>query len=76
MITSQNHGYAVDEKTLPENAKVTYRNINDGTVEGFENKEISLKCVQFHPEAGPGPEDAEIIFTEWVKSVSKEQKNA
>lgn len=76
LITSQNHGYAVDEKTLSENAKVTYRNINDGTVEGFENKELSLKCVQFHPEAGPGPEDAEIIFTEWVKSVSKEQKNA
>lgn len=76
LITSQNHGYAVDEKTLPKNARVTYRNINDKTVEGFEHKEISLKCVQFHPEAGPGPEDAEIIFSEWVQSVSKEQKNA
>lgn len=76
LITSQNHGYAVDEKTLPKNAMVTYRNINDKTVEGFVHKEIPLECIQFHPEAGPGPKDAQIIFKEWVKSVSKEQKNA
>lgn len=76
LITSQNHGYAVNEKTLPENTVITYRNINDETVEGFEHKEIFLKCVQFHPEAGPGPNDAGIIFQEWVNSVSKEQKNA
>lgn len=76
MITSQNHGYAVDEKSMPEETEITYKNINDGTVEGFSHKDIPLECIQFHPEAGPGPQDAEIIFQEWVKSVSKEQKNA
>ena len=76
MITSQNHGYAVDEKSMPEETEITYKNINDGTVEGFSHKEIPLKCVQFHPEAGPGPEDAKIIFQEWVQSVSKEKQNA
>ncbi len=76
LITSQNHGYAVDETTLPQDVMVTYKNINDNTVEGFSHKNIPLKCVQFHPEAGPGPLDAGLIFTEWVQSVSKENQNA
>lgn len=76
LITSQNHGYAVNAETLPEYTEVTYKNINDNTVEGFEHRKIPLKCVQFHPEAGPGPEDAKIIFQEWVNSVCKEAENA
>ncbi len=73
IITSQNHGYAVNESSLPEDVEITYKNINDETIEGFSHKNIPLKCVQFHPEAGPGPLDARVIFTEWVNSVSKEK---
>lgn len=75
-ITSQNHGYAVDEKSLPQTSIVTHRNVNDGTVEGFCDKTKKIICVQFHPEATPGPEDAREIFKNWVKSVSKENVNA
>lgn len=76
LITSQNHGYAVNAETLPDDTEITYINVNDNTVEGFEHKKIPLKCVQFHPEAGPGPEDAKFIFSEWVNSVCKEAENA
>jgi carbamoyl-phosphate synthase small subunit len=61
-ITTQNHGFAVDADTLPEGTKVTYTNVNDGTVEGFENKELCLTTVQFHPEAHGGPRDTEAHF--------------
>ncbi|KUK61551.1 MAG: Carbamoyl-phosphate synthase small chain [Methanoculleus marisnigri] len=61
-ITTQNHGFAVDEETLPEGCAVSYRNVNDGTVEGFENADLNITCVQFHPEAHGGPRDTEIHF--------------
>jgi carbamoyl-phosphate synthase small subunit len=61
-VTSQNHGYAVDEKTLPSEARVTHLNLNDGTIEGFEV--LGKKCfsVQYHPESHPGPRDARRLF--------------
>jgi carbamoyl-phosphate synthase small subunit len=61
-ITTQNHGFAVDEETLPEDCIVSYRNVNDGTVEGFENRDLNITCVQFHPEAHGGPRDTEVHF--------------
>jgi len=61
-ITTQNHGFAVDADSLPEGCTVTYRNVNDGTVEGFENKDLRLTTVQFHPEAYGGPRDTEKHF--------------
>lgn len=61
-ITTQNHGFAVDEETLPEGCAVSYRNVNDGTVEGFENRDLAVTCVQFHPEAHGGPRDTEMHF--------------
>jgi carbamoyl-phosphate synthase small subunit len=61
-ITTQNHGFAVDAGSLPEGTKVTYINVNDGTVEGFENEEFDLTTVQFHPEAHGGPRDTEAHF--------------
>jgi carbamoyl-phosphate synthase small subunit len=61
-ITTQNHGFAVDAESLPEGSKVTYMNVNDGTVEGFENEDLSLTTVQFHPEAHGGPRDTEAHF--------------
>lgn len=56
-ITSQNHGYAVDEKTLPPEWEPWFRNANDGTNEGIRHRQKPFSAVQFHPEAHPGPED-------------------
>ncbi len=61
-ITTQNHGFAVDADTLPEGCTVSYTNVNDGTTEGFENKDLDITCVQFHPEAHGGPRDTETHF--------------
>jgi len=52
----------VDADSLPEGTKVTYTNVNDGTVEGFENRDLDLTTVQFHPEAFGGPRDTEAFF--------------
>jgi carbamoyl-phosphate synthase small subunit len=61
-ITTQNHGYAVDADTLPEGSYPIYTNVNDGTLEGFEDPYLDITCVQFHPEAHGGPRDTEIPF--------------
>jgi len=62
-ITSQNHGFAVDEKSLQSTgAPVTHVNLNDGTVEGFTHADKALFSVQYHPEASPGPHDATYLF--------------
>jgi carbamoyl-phosphate synthase small subunit len=63
IITSQNHGYAVaDDIAERAGTEVTFINANDGTVEGFENESLMIACVQFHPEASPGPHDAKFLF--------------
>jgi len=63
-MTSQNHGYAVKEETLKGTGlKVLYSNINDGTVEGLKHEKYRLLTVQYHPEAAPGPEENEEIFS-------------
>ncbi|NCX93906.1 MAG: carbamoyl-phosphate synthase (glutamine-hydrolyzing) small subunit, partial [Gammaproteobacteria bacterium] len=61
-LTSQNHGFAVDEKTLPSGWKVTYRNLNDESVQGIAHKSLPYFSVQFHPEACPGPVEAKELF--------------
>ena len=61
-ITSQNHGFAVDEDSMEGVAELTQINTNDRTVEGFEDKYLRVKCVQYHPEASPGPWDTEKSF--------------
>lgn len=67
IITSQNHGYYVSE--VPEDMVVTYQNVNDGTVEGIKHTKYPVCCVQFHPEANPGPRDADYIFDEFLKFI-------
>lgn len=61
-VTSQNHGYAVDEKTLPPGVQITHRNLNDNTVSGFYSADHKLLGIQFHPESHPGPHEAEKLF--------------
>ena len=66
-ITSQNHGFAVDASTLKDDAFVTHINLNDNTVEGLEHKTMPAFSVQYHPEASPGPHDANYLFGEFIK---------
>ncbi len=66
-ITSQNHGFAVDQKTLEaKGGVVTHLNLNDGTVEGFRHSTLPIFSVQYHPEASPGPHDADYLFDAFV----------
>lgn len=61
-ITSQNHGFAVDEATLPADLVVTHRNLNDGTIEGLRHRSANAASVQYHPEAAAGPHDSAYLF--------------
>ncbi len=66
MITSQNHGFAVDAATLPKNARVTHVSLFDGTLQGFELTDKPAFCFQGHPEASPGPHDVDYLFDKFV----------
>ena len=66
MITSQNHGFAVDAATLPKNARVTHVSLFDGTLQGFELTDKPAFCFQGHPEASPGPHDVSGLFDRFV----------
>jgi carbamoyl-phosphate synthase small subunit len=68
-VSSQNHGFAVAEDSLPEGLDVRFRNANDGSVEGLENKENRLLCVQHHPEASPGPVDSSWVFDAFLETL-------
>ena len=72
-ITSQNHGYAVDDSTLPRDWEPLFVNMNDGSNEGIRHKSRPWFSVQFHPEACAGPEDTEFLFDEFVKLLDKSQ---
>lgn len=68
-LTSQNHGYAVDEASLPTDWQVTFRNLNDQSVAGIAHASKPFFSVQFHPEAAPGPEDTQWLFQKFIDSL-------
>ncbi len=70
-ITAQNHGFAVDPDSLPSNVEVTHINLNDQTVEGMRHREHPIFSVQYHPEAAPGPHDAEYFFSQFAKLIDE-----
>ena len=70
-ITSQNHGFAVDAKSLPADVVVNRINLNDETVEGMRHKTKPILCVQYHPEASPGPHDSTPLFAEFRALIEK-----
>lgn len=67
-ITSQNHGFAVDIDSIPDpEVELTHLNLNDGTLEGLRHRKLRAFSVQYHPEASPGPHDANYLFDEFLK---------
>jgi carbamoyl-phosphate synthase small subunit len=73
MITSQNHGFAVDENTLPANLRVTHRSLFDGTIQGLARTDAPAFCFQGHPEASPGPHDVAPLFDRFIELMKQKQ---
>ena len=72
-ITSQNHGFAVDEKTLPANVRATHRSLFDGTLQGIEYTDKAAFSFQGHPEASPGPREMAYLFDKFVRAMEKKR---
>jgi carbamoyl-phosphate synthase small subunit len=74
MITSQNHGFAVDAKTLPPNCRVTHVSLFDGSLQGFARTDKPAFCFQGHPEASPGPHDVAYLFDRFISMMNEHRK--
>jgi carbamoyl-phosphate synthase small subunit len=69
MITSQNHGFAVDEESLPDNVEATHRSLFDGSLQGIAFKDVAAFSFQGHPEASPGPHDLLPLFERFIHAM-------
>ncbi|HBF50169.1 MAG TPA: carbamoyl-phosphate synthase small subunit [Massilia sp.] len=76
LITSQNHGFAVDPDTLPQNCRVTHVSLFDGSLQGFARTDKPAFCFQGHPEASPGPTDVAYLFDRFIKLMQAQEKKA
>ena len=76
MISSQNHGFAVDESTLPSNVRVTHRSLFDGSVQGLARTDARAFCFQGHPEASPGPHDVCALFDRFIADMQAHAQTA
>ena len=75
MITSQNHGFAVDESSLPSSLRITHRSLFDGTIQGLARTDAPAFCFQGHPEASPGPHDVSPLFDRFIQLMEKQAKD-
>jgi len=75
-VTSQNHGFAVETESLPAGAELTHVNLNDGTCEGFVDRQARLLAVQYHPESSPGPHDSLDLFREFREMAIAEDQQS
>lgn len=66
-ITAQNHGFAIDEKSLPKAIEITHRHLNDQTISGIRHRQLKAFSVQYHPESAPGPNDSRYLFEDFIK---------
>ena len=74
-ITSQNHGFCIDKESLKDQPlRLTHINLNDDTLEGMEHEELPIFSVQYHPEASPGPHDADYLFDKFVDTMRKDRE--
>jgi len=76
LITSQNHGFAVDEQSLPADLKITHRSLFDNTVQGLQHCTLPVFGFQGHPEAGPGPNDGRVLFHKFIDAMKQYQTQA
>ena len=73
-ITSQNHGFAINADSLEAELEITHLNLNDQTVAGLQHKSLPFFSVQYHPEASPGPHDADYLFERFVQAMRDVRK--
>lgn len=73
-ITCQNHGFAVDQASMPSDLELTHINLNDNSVEGFRHKHLPIICVQYHPESSPGPHDSSYLFARFRELIESEKR--
>jgi carbamoyl-phosphate synthase small subunit len=73
-ITSQNHGFAVEAESLSSDVLATHVNLNDGTLEGFRHRTLPILAAQFHPEASPGPHDANVLFEKFIEEMEARRR--